>query len=215
MKQNNQNVDQINEISKQVGEAINIFMDAFSNEYEVIQTKFDAYFNKEGIITPYDVDDFLYWLYGQYPDDPTGHLVNRAKDRHNYKLFHQYEVSLFNGDIQNETTVTENKKNNFTARQWASIFHYSAGLDLPEKSNEVRERIKEFRSKHGCFNKQNKQISEDSLYNKYYEVKKQIDVSFVYNFAELEKIIPFMKKHYPNTIDTIKDDIKSLKYEQS
>ncbi len=222
------------ETINRASEAVKKFYDAFGHEYEVIQTKFDAYFNKEGIVRPYDVDDFLYWLCSQYPDEPTRLLVDKAKDRYIYNLYHQYEVNLFKNGSQNAVIISDkpmqfandpiedhmqeldealvhlgpHEESEFTAKQWASIFHYAVGLDLPDGSNEVRAQIKVFREKHDI------QFIDNTLYNKYYDVKKQIDKTFTYKISDLEKIIPFMKRNYPYTIGTIENDIEILKDEQ-
>ena len=34
----------------------------FSHEYDDIQTQFNSYFDKEGIVRPKDVDEFIDWL---------------------------------------------------------------------------------------------------------------------------------------------------------
>lgn len=220
----------LNEVVKVVKEAVEEFIAAYESEYNVIRTKFDAYFKKEGFITPFDADDFLIWLSARYPDEPTGQMVNEAKNPRNYRLFHEYNVKRLNEDWdwnkeliywQNNNTPdkitapNENTVFKFTALQWASIFHYAVGLDLPPNSDKVTERIREFRTKHTCLSTKGEQLSEKSLLNKYFNAKKSIDVAFDYKIANLEKIIPFMREHYSDTIDTIKNDIEILKKEQS
>src|SRR5690554_4173888 len=39
----------------------------FSYEYDGIQTQFNSYFDKEGIVRPKDVDEFLFWLINKNP----------------------------------------------------------------------------------------------------------------------------------------------------
>lgn len=211
----------LKELAEKATESIKLFRIEFSNEYEAIQIQFNDYFTIKGIIRPKDIDDFLLWLSVKNPDKLMWEMIDEAKEENNYKLYHEYKDRRFNDsgwNIEKELQYWSDKESindvktetaNFTVLQWATIFHYAVGLDLPDKSNEVRIQIKDFIKKHGIA------CSENSIYNNYYKVKKQIDETFDYKFAELEKIIPFMKKHYSNTINTIKEDINILKNEQS
>lgn len=91
-----QAIEHFRELEKKAEESVNQFTYAYGEEYETIQRCFDAYFKKEGIIIPASADEFLTWLAVKYPDDPTGHMVTKAKDPHNYKLFHEYQVRRLN-----------------------------------------------------------------------------------------------------------------------
>lgn len=92
----------------EIMEAVKKFFDTISHEYDVIQYEYEAYFNnndREGIIKPYDVDKFVYWLCSQYPDEPIGYLVNYVKDPKYYRLYHEYRKSQFEGSQEQEKTL--------------------------------------------------------------------------------------------------------------
>jgi hypothetical protein len=57
------------------------------------------------------------------------------------------------------------------------------------------------------------QTTVDNLNNKYYSVKKQINETNNYPFEKLEKIRPFIVKHYPQVVAKYDSDIEILKNE--
>ncbi len=93
--------DRIAEITDRIAEvteALKHFRVTYVREYDIIRTKYDAYFQKEGYITPHDADEFLLWLMckNEYVSDVN--LIEEAKNPHNYKLFHEYGLRCLNGD---------------------------------------------------------------------------------------------------------------------
>lgn len=90
--------DNLEPIFQQVHESWSRMREKFSHEYDDIQSQFNAYFDKEGIIRPKDVDEFLDWLINKNPYIPLGELIDEAKRPYNYNLFHEYKVKCWKED---------------------------------------------------------------------------------------------------------------------
>ena len=90
--------DPLQQFEQKISKLLGQFREAFTYEYEIIQSKFNAYFNKEGMISPYDVDEFLSWLIAKNPDVVLWNLVDEAKRPYNYNLFHEYSVKCLKED---------------------------------------------------------------------------------------------------------------------
>lgn len=125
------------------------------------------------------------------------------------------EINKLLGEINKKSNRGKTQDTNgpakptFSTIEWATIFYYTVGRKLPENSREVSASISEFIKKHGI------ERSANSLKNKYYEAKKRINDpdKADYPIERLEKIIPFIRKNYPDSITTLKNDIFYLKDE--
>ena len=189
----------------------------FSHEYDDIQSQFNAYFDKEGIVRPKDVDEFIYWLINKNPDIPMWELIDEAKRPYNYYLFHEYKVKCLKEDWnlakeigyweKNDDGLSKPKENGFSVTEWASIFYYAVGRYL--KKGEVTERLSEFMEEFDV------PTTSKNFRNNFYEVRKRINENNDYQIEKLQKIIPFMKDHFKQAVPFIKNDIDFLKEEQS
>lgn len=83
-----------------------------SIEYEGVQSQFNAYFNKEGMISPKDVDEFIEWLINKNPDIQMRELIYEAKRPYNYNLFHEYQVKCLKEDWNLAKEIRYWEKNN-------------------------------------------------------------------------------------------------------
>lgn len=83
-----------------------------SIEYEGVQSQFNAYFNKEGMISPKDVDEFIEWLINKNPDIQMRELIYEAKRPYNYNLFHEYKVKCLKEDWNLAKEIRYWEKNN-------------------------------------------------------------------------------------------------------
>lgn len=142
--------ERFNELVKGMNDAINQFTYAYGEEYETIQRCFDAYFKKEGIIIPASADEFLTWLAVKYPDEPIGNMVAKAKDPHNYKLFHEYQVRRVDNrgwDLDKELEFWqkggEYEPNNCNLYKFDKIIDAAFQEHEPEKYIERQMRIAE------------------------------------------------------------------------
>jgi len=188
-----------------------------SIEYEGVQSQFNAYFNKEGMISPKDVDEFIEWLINKNPDIQMRELIYEAKRPYNYNLFHEYKVKCLKEDWnlakeiryweKNNDGLSKTKENGFSVTEWASIFYYAVGRYL--KKGEVTERLSEFMEEFDV------PTTSENFRNNFYKVRKRINENNDYQIEKLQKIIPFMKDHYKQAVPFIKSDIDFLKEEQS
>lgn len=216
-----ENIERINDnlapILQQMIESWSQMREEFSYEYDGIQTQFNSYFDKEGIVRPKDVDEFLFWLINKNPDIPMWELIDEAKRPYNYNLFHEYKVKCFKEDWnlakeigyweKNDDGLSKPKENGFSVTEWASIFYYAVGRYL--KKGEVTERLSEFMEEFDV------PTTSKNFRNNFYKVRKRINENNDYPIEKLQKIIPFMKDHYKQAVPFIKSDIDFLKEEQS
>lgn len=104
--------DNLASIFQQAFESWSQMREEFSYEYDGIQTQFNSYFDKEGIVRPKDVDEFLYWLLIKNPDIPMWELIDEAKRPYNYNLFHEYKVKCLKEDWNLAKEIRYWEKNN-------------------------------------------------------------------------------------------------------
>lgn len=90
--------DNLAPIFQQAFESWSQMRKEFSHEYDDVQSQFNAYFDKEGIVRPKDVDEFIYWLLIKNPDIPMWELIDEANRPYNYNLFHEYKVKCLKED---------------------------------------------------------------------------------------------------------------------
>lgn len=209
--------DNLEPIFQQVHESWSQMRKEFSHEYDDIQSQFNAYFDKEGIVRPKDVDEFIYWLLDKNPDIPMWELIDEAKRPYNYNLFHEYKVKCLKEDWnsakeigyweKNDDGLSKTKENGFSVTEWASIFYYAVGRYL--KKGEVTQRLSEFMKEFDV------PTTPENFRNNFYEVRKRISENNDYQIEKLQKIIPFMKDHYKQAVPIIKNDIDFFKEEQS
>ena len=148
-----------------------------SIEYEGVQSQFNAYFNKEGMISPKDVDEFIEWLINKNPDIQMRELIYEAKRPYNYNLFHEYKVKCLKEDWnlakeiryweKNNDGLSKTKENGFSVTEWASIFYYAVGRYL--KKGEVTERLSEFMEEFDV------PTTSENFRNNFYKVRKRIN----------------------------------------
>ena len=97
---------------------------------------------------------------------------------------------------------------NFSVSQWAAIFYYANTKKLLPKTKNKSDGIKMFMEQH------NTNTTFDYLINSYYKTKKKINKECNYPTDKLEEIIPFMEKHYKQTVPIIENDIEHIKDEK-
>lgn len=140
-----ENIERINDnlapIFQQAFESWSQMREEFSYEYDGIQTQFNSYFDKEGIVRPKDVDEFLYWLLIKNPDIPMWELIDEAKRPYNYNLFHEYKVKCLKEDWNLGKEFGYWEKNDDPRRGIKREASLSDIITHP-KSNEIVEGIK-------------------------------------------------------------------------
>ena len=108
-----------------------------SIEYEGVQSQFNAYFNKEGMISPKDVDEFIEWLINKNPDIQMRELIYEAKRPYNYNLFHEYKVKCLKEDWNLAKEIRYWEKNNddtLKAKKetLSDLITHSKGIEIVE-----------------------------------------------------------------------------------
>lgn len=108
-----------------------------SIEYEGVQSQFNAYFNKEGMISPKDVDEFIEWLINKNPDIQMRELIYEAKRPYNYNLFHEYKVKCLKKDWNLAKEIRYWEKNNDDALKakketLSDLITHSKGIEIVE-----------------------------------------------------------------------------------
>lgn len=108
-----------------------------SIEYEGVQSQFNAYFNKEGMISPKDVDEFIEWLINKNPDIQMRELIYEAKRPYNYNLFHEYKVKCLKEDWNLAKEIRYWEKNNDDTvkakkETLSNLITHSKGIEIVE-----------------------------------------------------------------------------------
>lgn len=108
-----------------------------SIEYEGVQSQFNAYFNKEGMISPKDVDEFIEWLINKNPDIQMRELIYEAKRPYNYNLFHEYKVKCLKEDWNLAKEIRYWEKNNDDTvkakkETLSDLITHSKGIEIVE-----------------------------------------------------------------------------------
>jgi len=133
--------DNLAPIFQQAFESWNQMRKEFSHEYDDVQSQFNAYFDKEGIVRPKDVDEFIYWLINKNPDIPMWELIDEANRPYNYNLFHEYKVKCLKEDWNLAKEIGYWEKNDDPRREIKREASLSDIITHP-KSNEIVEGIK-------------------------------------------------------------------------
>lgn len=110
--------------------------------------------------------------------------------------------------LNKKNQLTE-KENQFSVLEWATIFYYANETKLLTDDKTVTQRIKEFIKKHQI------DTTFDYFKNQYYKAKKRINDKNNYPIDKLEKIIPFLKEKYKQTVTKVENDILIIKEEQA
>ena len=129
--------DNLAPIFQQAFESWRQMREEFSYEYDGIQTQFNSYFDKEGIVRPKDVDEFLYWLLIKNPDIPMWELIDEAKRPYNYNLFHEYKVKCLKEDWNLAKEIRYWEKNNDDTvkakkETLSDLITHSKGIEIVE-----------------------------------------------------------------------------------
>jgi hypothetical protein len=129
--------DNLEPIFQQVHESWSRMREKFSHEYDDIQSQFNAYFDKEGIVRPKDVDEFLDWLINKNPDIPLWELMDEAKRPYNYNLFHEYKVKCLKEDWNLAKEIRYWEKNNDDTvkakkETLSDLITHSKGIEIVE-----------------------------------------------------------------------------------
>ena len=130
--------DNLAPIFQQAFESWNQMRKEFSHEYDDVQSQFNAYFDKEGIVRPKDVDEFLDWLINKNPDIPLWELIDEAKRPYNYNLFHEYKVKCLKEDWNLAKEIGYWEKNDDPRRgikreaSLSDLITHSKGIEIVE-----------------------------------------------------------------------------------
>ncbi len=124
------------------------------------------------------------------------------------------EVNILSTLSQIQKSDTQNKqpkptKRRYSALEWATIFYYANESKLLPENPTIKGYMKQFLKDHSI------ETTYSSLRKKYYEAKKGINKEDNYPIHKLEKIIPFIKEHYPTTVIKVENDIIFLKENNS
>lgn len=89
----------------------------------------------------------------------------------------------------------------FSVLEWATIFYYADETKLLSESCLLKTRLEQFMSKH--------QVNTTfvNFKNSYYEAKRRINEKNDYPINKLEKIIPFLKENYKQTVTKVENEI--------
>lgn len=125
------------------------------------------------------------------------------------ELLEQVIDEICNEEKTTQSNQHESTENNeyahLTALQWGAVIHYIHAKTLRLKRETVDNVIAAFREKHDI------KLEESTLRNRYYEATKKITETFNYKSVDLEKTLPFFKKHYNHLTGSIKHEINYLK----
>ncbi|MFN8268565.1 MAG: hypothetical protein U0T31_11215 [Chitinophagales bacterium] len=89
----------------------------------------------------------------------------------------------------------------FSVLEWATIFYYANETKLLTESRLIKTRLEQFMSKHQI------NTTFDNFKTTYYEAKRRINEKNDYPINKLEKIIPFLKENYKQTVTKVENDI--------
>jgi hypothetical protein len=101
--------------------------------------------------------------------------------------------------IKNELPEQE-AKDGFSVLEWATIFYYADETKLTSSDNTKIKRMENFIHKHSI------KTTTPSFKNKYHKAKKRINEKNDYPINKLEKIIPFLKENYKQTVPLLEQD---------
>lgn len=104
----------------------------------------------------------------------------------------------------NPTDKQQSKYSNLTVLQWGAIFHYADTTNLLPKSKSKIAKLTAFIEKHKI------ETTLNHLKIQYYKANNQINKYNNYPIEKLEEIIPFLKQHYKQTVERVKNDIELL-----
>jgi len=98
----------------------------------------------------------------------------------------------------------EVKQNNFSVLEWATIFYYAETTKiLPESKNRI--------TSMECFiETHNIPTTLGSFKSKFYNARKRINIKLDYPVPKLEKITPFLKENYKETVTAVDNDKQYL-----
>jgi len=97
----------------------------------------------------------------------------------------------------------------FSAIEWATIFFYTNESNLLPENPTIKVSMEQF------IKDNNVDTTLGNLKTKYYKAKKAININNNYPLHKLEKIIPFLKEHFPETVTKVENDITFLKENNS
>lgn len=211
---------------QEFGKAITLKYGILENDYNDFINQYTPYFIKNGIITPKDFKQFFNWLAScKYPYESFGMVEICEND---FLHFHEYKEILFNNrnwseeeererleskesntiEIEqastNLTDKQQSKYSNLTVLQWGAIFHYADTTNLLPKSKTKIAKLTAFIEKHKI------ETTLNHLKTQYYKANNQINKYNNYPIDKLEEIIPFLKQHYKQTVERVKNDIELL-----
>lgn len=115
---------------------------------------------------------------------------------------HKFELSQL-------TEKKQLKQSQFSGLEWATIFYYADETKLTSSDSTKIKRMEKFRNKHSI------KTTFNYFKNKYSEAKIRINEKNDYPINKLEKIIPFLKENYKQTVPKVENDINYLTTEQA
>lgn len=117
------------------------------------------------------------------------------------------ESGIKEGEVQKTAKGKQSPNSEFSVFEWATIFYYADTTKLLSDENTTIDKIRTFIEKHKI------QTSESNFKNEYINARKRINDLNNYPIKKLNKILPFIKKHYKETITQVKNDIIYLQNE--
>ncbi|AZA63329.1 hypothetical protein EG345_00355 [Chryseobacterium carnipullorum] len=97
--------EDLQELLNNAAKDANLILSEYETEYQKIQHSYSSFFHTNGIIKPYDIKEFFSWIANRYPDKNLSFIIEVAKNPNSYKMFHDYNLSLFNGKDNNITNL--------------------------------------------------------------------------------------------------------------
>lgn len=126
-----------------------------------------------------------------------------------FETFENCEPKTEQPEPQETAKGKQSANSEFSVLEWATIFYYADETKLLTNESTIIGRIRKFIENNEI------KTTPNHFKNNYNDAKKRINELNNYPISKLEKIQPYLKKHYKETITKIENDIFLLQNENS